>query len=144
MSDEYVKGRWDDGETIELITQIRRWLHDHTNGATSTLVEFTEMAQLVEDMKIQIPWSLISKRMGKRSRLSCFKKWQKLTKEMEVSFERPTKRPKLQEEEPIEASEVPGYIVPMTDAHVAEAELAAETVEALGLPDLIASKNCKV
>lgn len=34
---------------------------------------------MVEEQGIQIPWSTISKRMGKRSRLSCFKKWQKMT-----------------------------------------------------------------
>lgn len=34
---------------------------------------------MVEANNIQIPWTAISKKMGKRSRLSCFKKWQKLT-----------------------------------------------------------------
>lgn len=140
MSDDFIKGRWEDAETLELINQIRMWLLQHTNGATSTLVDFQEMAQLVEEMKIQIPWSTISKRMGRRSRLSCFKKWQKLTVDLD-SFERPAKRLKIAT---TDEEEVPGYTVPMTDAHVAEAELAAETVEALGLPDLIASKNEKV
>lgn len=31
------------------------------------------------NVSITIPWSTISKKMGNRSRLSCFKKWQKLT-----------------------------------------------------------------
>jgi Myb-like DNA-binding domain len=190
MSDDFVKGRWEDSETTELVSQIRSWLHHHTNGATSTLVDFTQLAQLVEEMKIQIPWSLISKRMGRRSRLSCFKKWQKLVSESEfratvgdvttaetttatASIEaiaaptilleeqlheeegknRPIKRRKtkvppqqVEEVEEVELDDdeqqqVVEYIVPMTDAHVAEAELAAETVEALGLPDLIASKT---
>jgi hypothetical protein len=182
MSDDYVKGRWEDVETMELVSQIRCWLHHHTNGATSTLVDFGELAQLVEELKIQIPWSLISKRMGRRSRLSCFKKWQKLTGEAEVraafragnavaaavalepSSPRPTKRQKTEEDEeegavPQEGEDEPAvgeqedqeevteYIVPMTEAHnnmvvtADEAELAAETVEALGLPDLIGSKT---
>lgn len=34
---------------------------------------------MVEEHDLPIPWSTISKRMGKRSRLSCFKKWQKMT-----------------------------------------------------------------
>jgi hypothetical protein len=200
MSDDYVKGRWEDVETMELVSQIRCWLHHHTNGATSTLVDFGELAQLVDELKIQIPWSLISKRMGRRSRLSCFKKWQKLTGEAEVraafragnaaaaaaassvttstvnaasvhlapesSSPRPTKRQKTEEDEEEEVAvpqegevdeqavgdqeeeeEVTEYIVPMTEAHnnmvdtADEAELAAETVEALGLPDLIGSKT---
>ena len=37
------------------------------------------LGKMVEEQNIQIPWSVISKRMVKRSRLSCFKKWQKLT-----------------------------------------------------------------
>lgn len=34
---------------------------------------------MVEEQNLSIPWTAISKKMGKRSRLSCFKKWQKLT-----------------------------------------------------------------
>ena len=34
---------------------------------------------MVQSQGIKIPWSAISKRMGNRSRLSCFKKWQKMT-----------------------------------------------------------------
>jgi hypothetical protein len=194
MSDDYVKGRWEDVETMELVSQIRCWLHHHTNGATSTLVDFAELAQLVDELKIQIPWSLISKRMGRRSRLACFKKWQKLTgeAEMRAAFRarsaeasssgtataattsmvgtttaamlaeqqqhRPSKRQKTgmddecEPEEEEEAAITPtDYSVPTTEAHnnnnnnmvvtADEAELAAETVEALGLPDLIVAKK---
>jgi len=38
-----------------------------------------ELGKIVEEQDIQIPWSTVSKHMGKRSRLSCFKKWQKLS-----------------------------------------------------------------
>jgi hypothetical protein len=194
MSDDYVKGRWEDVETMELVSQIRCWLHHHTNGATSTLVDFAELAQLVDELKIQIPWSLISKRMGRRSRLACFKKWQKLTgeAEMRAAFRarsaeassgtataatttttsmvgtttaamlaeqhqhRPSKRQKTEvneecEPEDEEEAAIPtDYSVPTTEAHnnnnnmvvtADEAELAAETVEALGLPDLIVAKK---
>lgn len=41
--------------------------------------DIKELGALVEEQNISIPWTAISKKMGKRSRLSCFKKWQKLT-----------------------------------------------------------------
>jgi hypothetical protein len=41
--------------------------------------DIKELGKMVESEGIKIPWSLISKRMNKRSRLSCFKKWQKMT-----------------------------------------------------------------
>jgi hypothetical protein len=42
---------------------------------------------MVEEQNIQIPWSTISKRIGKRSRLSCFKKWQKMAGLLSASDE---------------------------------------------------------
>jgi Myb-like DNA-binding domain len=42
-------------------------------------MDMKEVGRLVEDQGIQISWSVVSKRMGNRSRLSCFKKWQKLS-----------------------------------------------------------------
>jgi hypothetical protein len=80
MSDDFIKGRWEDAETTELFSKILSWLHHHTSGAMSTLVDFI---QLVEEMKILVPSSLLSKRMGRRSRLSCFRMWQKLVSESE-------------------------------------------------------------
>jgi len=73
MSDEYVKGRWREQETEVLMRLIR----EHLNVDPST--DMKTLGKMVEEQNIQIPWSDISKRMGKRSRLSCFKKWQKLT-----------------------------------------------------------------
>lgn len=73
MSDDYIKGRWKEQETEILKRLIREQV-----GVEET-TDLKQVAKIVEDQKIQIPWSSISKRMGKRSRLSCFKKWQKLT-----------------------------------------------------------------
>jgi Myb-like DNA-binding domain len=79
MSDEFVKGRWKEEETATLKRLIREHLNTITHGATTAIEDMKELGQLVEEGNLQIPWSIISKRMGKRSRLSCFKKWQKLT-----------------------------------------------------------------
>lgn len=73
MSDDYIKGRWKEQETEVLKRLIREQVGVEPN------TDLKDVAKLVEDQNIQIPWSTISKRMGKRSRLSCFKKWQKLT-----------------------------------------------------------------
>ena len=73
MSDEYTKGRWKEQETEVL----KRLIREHVGVDQST--PMVTVGKVVEDRGIQIPWSLISKRMVKRSRLSCFKKWQKLT-----------------------------------------------------------------
>eukprot|EP00522_Entomoneis_paludosa_P014476 CAMPEP_0172439974 /NCGR_PEP_ID=MMETSP1065-20121228/795_1 /TAXON_ID=265537 /ORGANISM="Amphiprora paludosa, Strain CCMP125" /LENGTH=350 /DNA_ID=CAMNT_0013188747 /DNA_START=50 /DNA_END=1102 /DNA_ORIENTATION=- len=72
MSDEFVKGRWKDQETEILKNLIREQV------GVSPQMDMNEVGIIVEEQNIQIPWSVISKRMGKRSRLSCFKKWQKL------------------------------------------------------------------
>lgn len=42
-------------------------------------MDMKEVGRLVEEQGIQISWSVVSKRMGNRSRLSCFKKWQKMS-----------------------------------------------------------------
>eukprot|EP00977_Amphora_coffeiformis_P018652 scaffold6634_cov158-Amphora_coffeaeformis.AAC.10 len=73
MSEEYTKGRWKEQETELLKRLIREQVGVDQNTPMVTV------GKLVEERGIQIPWSLISKRMVKRSRLSCFKKWQKLT-----------------------------------------------------------------
>eukprot|EP00536_Pseudo-nitzschia_multiseries_P009155 jgi/Psemu1/257892/estExt_Genewise1Plus.C_2500034 len=73
MSTEYVRGRWKEEETTRLKELIREYLRvDPTIG-------MRELGKIVEAEQIKIPWSTISKRMEKRSRLSCFKKWQKMT-----------------------------------------------------------------
>lgn len=73
MSTEYVKGRWKEGETEILKRLIREHLRADANA------DIKELGKMAEQEGIVIPWSSVSKRMGKRSRLSCFKKWQKLT-----------------------------------------------------------------
>lgn len=52
---------------------IREQLHADPNA------DIKELGRLVQEQNISIPWTAISKKMSKRSRLSCFKKWQKLT-----------------------------------------------------------------
>jgi Myb-like DNA-binding domain len=42
-------------------------------------MDMKELGRVVEEQGLQISWSVVSKRMGNRSRLSCFKKWQKLS-----------------------------------------------------------------
>lgn len=73
MSSDFVKGRWKEGETEILKRLIRDHLHADPNA------DIKELGKMVEREGIVIPWSTISKRMHKRSRLSCFKKWQKMT-----------------------------------------------------------------
>lgn len=74
MSEEYTKGRWKEQETETL----KRLIREHV-GITDPNMPMVAVGKYVEERGIQIPWSNISKRMVKRSRLSCFKKWQKLT-----------------------------------------------------------------
>lgn len=73
MDDTFVRGRWKDEETERLKTLIREHLQmDHT-------ADMKDLGKMVEQEGLKIAWSVISKRMGNRSRLSCFKKWQKMT-----------------------------------------------------------------
>lgn len=73
MSDSYTRGRWKENET-ELLKRIIR---EHL-GVDPT-ADIKDLGRMVDSKGIKIPWSVISKRMIKRSRLSCFKKWQKMT-----------------------------------------------------------------
>lgn len=73
MNDEYVRGRWKENETEIL----KRLIREHLSAEPTA--DIKELGKMVEREGITIPWSIISKRMGKRSRLSCFKKWQKMT-----------------------------------------------------------------
>ena len=162
MSDEFIKGRWKEEETATLQRLIREQLNNQTKGATAAIEDMRELGKLVEESNIQISWSVISKRMGKRSRLSCFKKWQKMT----GLFSPPTpdvlappdttpaagkrKAPPppppmdnaINEGDDDENNDDEGKELAMkkiktdpTDTTTAAAELAAETVEALDLPD---------
>ncbi len=73
MDDAYIRGRWNQNETEQLKRLIREHLH------VDPTAEIRELGKMVEANGLKIPWHLISKRMVKRSRLSCFKKWQKMT-----------------------------------------------------------------
>jgi hypothetical protein len=73
MSDDYVRGRWKENETEIL----KRLIREHLQADPKA--DIKELGKMVEAEGIKIPWSIISRRMAKRSRLSCFKKWQKMT-----------------------------------------------------------------
>ena len=68
MDDSYIRGRWQEKETEQLKRLIREYLRADPRA------DIKELGKMVETDQIKIPWSVISKRMGKRSRLSCFKK----------------------------------------------------------------------
>lgn len=74
FSQEYNKGRWKQSETESLVRHIQEVLKADSS------VEIQELGQIVENRGVILPWSTISKMMGRRSRLSCFKRWQKLTR----------------------------------------------------------------
>ena len=73
-SSDYIKGRWKKDESDFLITTIREVVN-----APSDIIESKQLQEFISSQNIVIPWSTISKHMQKRSRLSCFKKWQKIT-----------------------------------------------------------------
>ncbi|MGK3740033.1 MAG: hypothetical protein ACI8RD_002080 [Bacillariaceae sp.] len=73
IDDSYIRGRWKENET----EQLKRLIREHLRS--DPRADIKELGKMVESQHIKIPWSTISKRMGKRSRLSCFKKWQKMT-----------------------------------------------------------------
>ena len=157
MSDDFIKGRWREQET-EL---LKRYIREHLNADPNA--DMKDLGKLVEAQGIHIPWSAISKRMGKRSRLSCFKKWQKMTgltspadevrRKAEGGDAGPDpKRAKLGAEgtdQQHKATANAGYSVAPTagaaaamaagqaagDYDMYSAKMAAETVEAVELPD---------
>lgn len=73
MDEAYVRGRWNQNET----EQLKRFIREHLQ--VDPTAEIRELGKMVEKNRLKIPWHIISKRMVKRSRLSCFKKWQKMT-----------------------------------------------------------------
>lgn len=157
MSDEFVKGRWKEEETTTLKRLIHEHLNTQTGGATNEIEDMKELGKLVEEGNIQIPWSIISKRMGKRSRLSCFKKWQKMTglfstTTIDADKDKPlnndgirkaeggdaegeTTNAKRLKTETTTTAPTTAVAVAVDATTASAAELAAETVEALELPD---------
>jgi len=73
IDDMFVRGRWKENETEQLKRLIREYLR------VDPRADIKALGKMVDTERIKIPWSVISKQMGKRSRLSCFKKWQKMT-----------------------------------------------------------------
>jgi hypothetical protein len=93
MSNDFVKGRWKEPETELLMRLIREHLHAEPNA------DIKELGKVVQEENINIPWTAISKKMCMRSRLSCFKKWQKLTGLVSPSDLPPIKKEPEQEED---------------------------------------------
>lgn len=138
MSDQYVRGRWKESETEQLQALIRE--HLQVDPATDIRL----IGRMVEEQGISIPWSLISKKMVKRSRLSCFKKWQKMTGLYSSSettedpiLAPPTKRQRV--EKALLAAETAGAAAAAALGsdydEIYNAKMADETVQAVDLPD---------
>jgi len=134
ISTDYVKGRWKEDETEILKNLIR----DHLKARSDA--EMTELAKEVEEQGISIPWSTISKKMGNRSRLSCFKKWQKMTGQGEPAGKAGAAaggKRKAEGMPPVLGGDdlTPNPITG-DEAEATAAQIAAETVEAVDLPVL--------
>jgi hypothetical protein len=131
MSDEYIKGRWKDQE-MEL---LKRLVREHLNVDAAT--DMKSLGRMVEEQNIQIPWSTISKRIGKRSRLSCFKKWQKMAGLLSASDEVRRRKPDTNNDGNGAAKRVKMEAAAGTgDYDYNSAKMAEETVEAVDLPDV--------
>lgn len=74
----FVKGRWSEEEMKVLETFVRDELRC---PPPSPYAGIQDIVHLIESKDLSIPWSNISKKIGTRSRLSCFKKWQKMVKQ---------------------------------------------------------------
>ena len=141
MSEEYVKGRWKD-EEVELFLQIIR---DLLNVGQSMSIK--ELVKFVERRNIAIQFSAVSKRLGNRSRLSCYKKWQKLTggllEEEEGYAQNAKRKPSEYAEESLKrvktGPKYDGESGTGGDYDVYSAKMADSTIEAVGLPDARAS-----
>lgn len=137
IQEDYAKGHWTDDEIEQLKKLIREFLRIDDPD-----MDMKEVGKLAEDNGYKIPWSTISKRMGKRSRLACYKKWQKLTGLLSPSDEH--RRVKITIPPPLKAIQsapTAGAAAAMAAAAAAayeedlSAKMADETVEAVGLPD---------
>jgi hypothetical protein len=73
MSEYFVRGRW---KTTE-VQQLKKLIHEHLQVDKD--LDWRELGKYAEANGLKVAWSIISKKMGNRSRLSCFKKWQKMT-----------------------------------------------------------------
>lgn len=113
-----------------------------------------DLGKFVEEERIQIPWSKISNLMGKRSRLSCFKKWQKMTglygplDEFKRAADGEAKSPEAKRLKTSSSDTAPTAGAAAAAAISGKeydednsAKMAAETVEALELPDTSALGN---
>lgn len=126
MEHDYVKGRWREEET----EMLKGYIREHVVGADPE-TDMKVLAKRVAEEGIQLPWSAISKKMGNRSRLSCFKRWQKMT----GGETGDSKRRKEDDDEDSEDSPTTKRIkiegVPDYDVYTAK--MAADAV---GLPDM--------
>lgn len=161
MSDDYVKGRWKVHETEQLERLIREHVREcgwwrcgtfiasfishllfytyATQLSADPSMDMKDLGKYVEEEGITIPWSSISKRMGTRSRLSCFKRWQKLSGTGQMEDD--------DDDDDVDPQQPPAKRLKTTDYHAVHAamasqdydtysaKIAAETVEAVELPD---------
>jgi hypothetical protein len=130
INTDYVKGRWKENETEVLKSLIR----DHLKARSDA--EMSELAKEVEEQGITIPWSTISKKMGNRSRLSCFKKWQKMTGQGEPPAKAGVKRKAEGLPPVLGGDDLTPNPITGDEAEATAAQIAAETVEAVDLPVL--------
>jgi len=137
-SDEFIKGRWKDEEADMLQLVVREHLQvDHS-------VPLRTLGKMVRDQNIQIPWSVVSKKMNRRSRLSCFKKWQKMTGDTSDTAKRPPPQTEHFDDIDVEPVSLDTnkrmkmfqiYEEDEVDNDMYHARMADETVAAVGLPD---------
>lgn len=73
IDQEYERGAWNTEDTNKFVNLIREYLKVDAN------MDMKEVGEMVHHKNINIPWDVISKKMGNRSRLSCLKKWQHIT-----------------------------------------------------------------
>jgi len=134
INTDYVKGRWKDDETETLKNLIREQLN------ASHDAEMTDLAKEVEEKQIVMPWSAISKKMVNRSRLSCFKKWQKMTGQGEPASKAGAaaggKRKADGMPPVLGGDDLTPNPITGDEAEATAAQIAAETVEAVDLPVL--------
>ncbi|GAX10256.1 Myb-like DNA-binding protein REB1 [Fistulifera solaris] len=136
MSEEFLKGRWKDEETVELQKYIREFLNAKPDA------DMVSLGKIVDRQGIQIPWSTISKKLGNRSRLSCFKKWQKMTGRSDDAPEPKSGKTRRPRNEKRRAKRV--KVEPNSgNEDELRAKMAAETVEAVELPDAVTLKTRK-
>jgi hypothetical protein len=72
FNNDYTKGRWQDEESKKLERFVREAMRVGDD------VPMKELGRRVEEENIALPWNGISNKMGDRSRLSCFKRFQML------------------------------------------------------------------